>query len=205
MRRLYMSAEGIRTSLQLKQLCWLDSGGDGSALVSDVHGNSCSLKGARLDRSAHSGGLGARVSRPAKVSTVLPMSMVDTRGGRSSTVRVESGSVSSGSKRLIQTVAFGTSSTLGARFQSWVRAVRQRRHVDRLRDWMEWKRQDSAGQSTRTRLWILACRSPRAPRLYQDCTSMAARCTPGSACRHQPFGGAPTRRFLVWAEASPTY
>ena len=161
MRRLYMSAEGIRTSLQLKQLCWLDSGGDGGALVSDVHGNSCSLKGARLDRSAHSGGLGARVSRPAKVSTVLSMSMVDTRGGRSSTVRVESGSVSSGSKRLIQTVAFGTSSTLGARFQSWVRAVRQRRHVDRLRDWMEWKRQDSAGQSTRTRLWILACRSPR--------------------------------------------
>lgn len=137
MRRLYMSAEGIRTSLQLKQLCWLDSGGDGGALVSDVHGNSCSLKGARLDRSAHSGGLGARVSRPAKVSTVLSMSMVDTRGGRSSTVRVESGSVSSGSKRLIQTVAFGTSSTLGAHFQSWVRAVRQRRHVDRLRDWSD--------------------------------------------------------------------
>ena len=76
MRRLYMSAERIRTSLQLKQLCRLDSGDDGSALVPDVHGNSCSLKGARVDRSAHSGGLGARVSRPAKVSAVLSMSMV---------------------------------------------------------------------------------------------------------------------------------
>lgn len=189
MRRLYMSAEGIRTSLQLKQLCWLDSGGDGSALVSDVHGNSCSLKGARFDRSAHSGGLGARVSRPAKVSTVLSMSMVDTRGGRSSTVRVESGSVSSGSKRLIQTVAFGTSSTLGARFQSWVRAVRQRRHVDRLRDWSDGSGRTPLGSrlAPGCGYWLAAL--PGSPPLYQDCTPMAVRCTPGSACRHQPFGG----------------
>ena len=194
MWRLYMSAEGIRTSLQLKQLCWLDSGGDGSALVSDVHGNSCSLKGARVDRSAHSGGLGARVSRPAKVSAVLSMSMVAIlQVGRWPFLHRSGGfgqrfsgfQASYSDRRLRHVLYVGCAlSVMGAGGQT----TAARRPIAGLVGW-----NGSGRTPLGSRLapgcgyWLAAL--PGSPPLYQDCTPLAVRCTPGSACRHQPLGG----------------